>query len=89
MSDAAQPAHGFRQRSLRWFVAATVAITAIRLLSTIAFLAFGPGVGGAPQHATTQVFFLLSKAFLGGLFWPISLAIEGWRDPLAWVLYPW
>ncbi len=89
MSGATGPAEGLRQRSLRWFVAATVAITALRLLSTAAFLLFGPGVGGAPEHATTQVFFLLSKAFLGGLFWPISLAIEGWRDPLSWVFYPW
>lgn len=89
MSEAAASPEGFRQRSLRWFVAATVALTAIRLLATLAFLIFGPGVGGAPQHATTQVFFLLSKSFLGGLFWPISLAIEGWRDPLGWVLYPW
>lgn len=89
MNGAAGAPAGWRQRSLRWFVALTVAVTAVRLLATIFFLLFGPGVGGAPQHATTQVFFLLSKSFLGGLFWPISLAIEGWRDPLAWVFYPW
>lgn len=90
MSAAAtESGGGFRQRSLRWFVALTVALTAVRLLSTVAFLLFGPGLGGAPQHATAQLFFYLAKSFLGGLFWPISLALEGWRDPLGWLLYPW
>ena len=77
-----------RQRSLRLFIAVTVAVTGWRLLSTLAFLLFGPGLGVAPNRVTTQVFFLLSKAFLGGLFWPISLAMEA-RAPLRWLLFPW
>lgn len=75
--------------SLRVFVALSFGLAGWRLLSTAAFLLFGPPIEVLPQHHTAQVFFLLSKAFLGGLFWPISLAIEGWRDPLGWILYPW
>lgn len=78
-----------RATSLRVFIAVAVGLTALRLLSTLAFLAFGPGLGVAPNHVTTQVFFLLSKAFLGGLFWPVSLLIEGVASPLGWLLYPW
>lgn len=76
-------------RSLRVFVALSAGLAASRLAATAAFLLFGPPLGVPPEHHTAQVFFLLSKAFLGGLFWPISLAIEGWRDPLGWVLFPW
>ncbi|MBY0339271.1 MAG: hypothetical protein K2X11_21840 [Acetobacteraceae bacterium] len=86
---AAVAGGGFRQRSLRVFVAVSLGITAWRLLLAAAFILFGPGLGVLPQHETAQVFFLLSKAFLGGLFWPISIAIDGWRDPLGWLLYPW
>jgi hypothetical protein len=78
-----------RLLSLRIFVVVSVGFTAWRMLTTAAFLLFGPGLNVPPEFHTAQIFFLLSKAFLGGLFWPISLAIEGWRDPLAWVLYPW
>lgn len=78
-----------RERSLRIFVAVSLGFTAWRMLTTTAFLLFGPGLDVLPEHHTAQIFFLLSKAFLGGLFWPISLALEGWRDPLGWVLYPW
>ena len=77
-----------RARSLRLFIIVTAAVTAWRMLSTVAFLLFGPGLGVLPQHVTTQVFFLLSKAFLGGLFWPVSLAMEA-RTPLRWLLFPW
>ena len=78
-----------RATSLRVFVGIAIGLTALRMLSTVAFLLFGPGLGVAPQHVTTQVFFLLSKAFLGGLFWPVSLLIEGLASPLGWLLYPW
>lgn len=78
-----------RATSLRVFIGIAVGLTALRLLSTLAFLLFGPGLGVAPQHVTTQVFFLLSKAFLGGLFWPVSLVIEGFASPLGWLFYPW
>ena len=78
-----------RQASLRVFIAIAVGVTALRLLATVAYLLFGPGLGVLPQHATTQVFFLLSKAFLGGLFWPLSLLMGGWAAPLGWLLYPW
>jgi hypothetical protein len=87
--NAALAATGWRQRSLYLFIAVSAGFVAIRLLSTLAFLLFGPGLGVEAKYATAQTFFLLSKAFLGGLFWPISLAIEGWRDPLGWLLYPW
>jgi hypothetical protein len=73
--------------SLRVFVAVTVALTALRSVSALAFLAFGPGFEG--RHATADAIFTLAKAFLGGLFWFISFPLEGWRDPLAWLLYPW
>ncbi len=73
--------------SLRVFVAVTLGLAALRTASALAFLAFGPGFTG--PHATAEAFFLLSKAFLGGLFWFISFPLEGWRDPLAWLLYPW
>lgn len=76
-------------RGLRAFLLVSGGLAAWRLLTTAAFLLFGPPLDVLPQHHTAQVFFLLSKAFLGGLFWPISLAIEGWRDPLGWILYPW
>jgi hypothetical protein len=78
-----------RERSLRVFVAVSLGFTAWRMLTTTAFLLFGPGLNVPPEHHTAQIFFLLSKAFLGGLFWPISFAIEGWRAPLAWIFYPW
>ncbi len=78
-----------RATSLRMFIAVAVGLTGLRLLSTVAFLAFGPGLGVEPRHVTTQVFFLLSKAFLGGLFWPVSLLIEGIVSPLGWLFYPW
>lgn len=78
-----------RQKSLRVFVAVSVGFTAWRMLSATAYLLFGPAWDVPPEYLTAQVFFVLSKAFLGGLFWPISFAIEGWRDPLAWLLYPW
>ena len=78
-----------RERSLRWFVAISVGLVAWRLALAAAFLLFGPPLDVAPQHHTTQVFFVLSKAVLGGLFWPVSLAVEGWRDPLGWLLFPW
>jgi hypothetical protein len=87
MSGAATPAP--MPRSLRAFVVVSLGLAAWRVLSTAGFLLFGPPLDVLPQHHTAQIFFLLSKAFLGGLFWPISLAIEGWRDPLAWILYPW
>lgn len=77
-----------RQRSLRLFITLTLVVTGWRMLSTIAFLLFGPGLGVAPNHLTTQVFFLLSKAFLGGLFWPVSFALEA-TTPLRWLLFPW
>lgn len=89
MSAAATSGGGFRQRSLRVFVAVTVALTAVRLLSTASFLLFGPGLPGEAKHHTAQVFFFLSKSFLGGLFWPISIALEGWRNPIGWLLFPW
>jgi hypothetical protein len=78
-----------RAATLRIFIGVAVGLTALRLISTVAFLVFGPGLGVAPNHVTTQVFFLLSKAFLGGLFWPVSLVIEGFVSPLGWLLYPW
>ena len=78
-----------KQVSLRVFVGIAIGLTTLRLLATVAFIVFGPGLGVEPQHVTTQVFFLLSKAFLGGLFWPVSLLIEGLASPLGWLLYPW
>lgn len=78
-----------RQASLRVFVLGSVGFAAWRLASTAAFLLFGPPLDVLPQHHTAQIFFYLSKAILGGLFWPISLLLEGWRDPLGWLLYPW
>lgn len=75
--------------SLRAFIAIAVGLTALRMVSTTAYLLFGPTPDVLPQHATTQVFFLLSKAFLGGLFWPVSLVLEGFASPLGWLLFPW
>ncbi len=75
--------------SLRVFIAVAVGLTALRMLSTTAYLLFGPPLDVLPQHVTTQVFFLLSKAFLGGLFWPVSLVLEGFSNPLGWLLFPW
>jgi hypothetical protein len=89
MATAAATPHGLRQRSLRVFIGVSVALVAWRMVLAVAYLLFGPALDVAPQHHTAQIFFVLSKAFLGGLFWPISLAIEGWRDPLGWLLYPW
>lgn len=77
-----------RQQSLRLFIAVTMVVTGWRMLSTVAFLLLGPGLDVAPNHLTTQVFFLLSKAFLGGLFWPVSLALEA-ATPLRWLFFPW
>ncbi|WP_207539950.1 hypothetical protein [Sabulicella rubraurantiaca] len=85
---AAAAADGFRQRSLRVFIAVSVALVVWRLLLAVAFLLFGPPLDVAPQHHTTQIFFVLSKAVLGGLFWPVSLALS-WRDPVGWLFYPW
>lgn len=85
---AAAP-QGFRQRSLRVFVAVSLGLVAWRMALAASYLLFGPPLDVLPQHHTAQIFFVLSKAFLGGLFWPVSLAIEGWRDPLGWLLYPW
>jgi len=76
-------------RGLRVFLLVSGGLAGWRLLTTAAFLLFGPPIDVPAQHHTAQIFFYLSKAFLGGLFWPISLAIEGWRDPVAWILYPW
>jgi len=73
--------------SLRIFVAVSVGFCALRTVSAAAWLLFGPGFEG--RHATAEGFFLLSKAFLGGLFWFISLPIEGWRNPIAWLFIPW
>lgn len=78
----------FRQRSLRVFVALSLGLVAWRLLLACAFLLFGPPLDALPQHHTAQVFFVLSKAVLGGLFWPVSLAL-GWRDPVGWLFFPW
>ncbi len=75
--------------SLRVFVGLAIGLTTLRMVSTIAYLMFGPAPDVLPQHATTQVFFLLSKAFLGGLFWPVSLVLEGFASPLGWLLFPW
>ena len=73
--------------SLRVFVAVSLGFCAVRTLSAGSFLLFGAGFEG--RHATAEAFFLLSKAFLGGLFWFISLPIEGWRNPIAWLFIPW
>lgn len=78
-----------RERSLRVFVAVSLGLVAWRMALAAGFLLFGPPLDVPPQHHTAQVFFILSKAFLGGLFWPVSIAVEGWRDPLGWLLYPW
>ncbi len=75
--------------SLRVFIWFSVGLTALRVASAIAYLLFGPALDVAPQHVTTQVFFVLSKAFLGGLFWPVSLALGGFANPLGWLFYPW
>jgi uncharacterized membrane protein YraQ (UPF0718 family) len=75
--------------SLRVFIWLSVGLTALRMASAIAYLLFGPALDVAPQHVTTQVFFVLSKAFLGGLFWPVSLALAGFSNPLGWLFYPW
>lgn len=77
-----------RETSLRYFIAVTAVITVWRMLTTTAWLLFGPGLE-QPEHPATQVFFYLSKAFLGGLFWPISLLIQGLTDPMGWLFPPW
>lgn len=76
-----------RERSLRIFVIVSFGFAAWRVLLALAFLAFGPPLPG--ELPLTEAAFVLSKAFLGGLFWPISFAIEGWSDPLSWLLFPW
>lgn len=85
----ARPATSLRDRSLRWFVLFTLGFTAWRMVLAVAFLLFGPPLEVEARLWTTQVFFVLSKAFLGGLFWPVGLLIGGWRDPLAWLVQPW
>ena len=87
MSDSTAP-RPLRETTLRIFVGLTLTITAWRMASTAAFLLAGPGLP-ASDHRLAETFFLLSKAFLGGLFWWISLPLEGLRDPLAWLLFPW
>jgi hypothetical protein len=76
-----------REASLRWFVIGSFGFAAWRVLTTSAFLLFGPPI--VSNYWLTEVFFLLSKGFLGGLFWPISLLLEGWSNPIAWIFYPW
>ncbi|WP_421995472.1 hypothetical protein [Roseococcus sp.] len=76
-----------RETSLRWFIIVTAVFTSWRLLTTVAWLAFGPGLG--PTHPLTQIFFYLSLAFLGGLFWPISFFIDGLSNPFGWFFPPW
>jgi hypothetical protein len=76
-----------REASLRWFVIGSLGFAAWRVVSTAAYLLFGPPI--ISNYWLTEVFFLLSKAFLGGLFWPISLLLDGWRNPLGWIFYPW
>ena len=85
----ARPASSLRDRSLRWFLVGTVAFTAWRMLLAVAYLLFGPPLEVEARLWTTQLFFVLSKAFLGGLFWPVALVIGGWRDPVAWLFQPW
>ncbi|TCI00906.1 hypothetical protein EJV46_00155 [Roseococcus sp. SYP-B2431] len=76
-----------RETSLRWFIIGTAVFTAWRMLTTTAWLLFGPGLD--PAFPLTQVFFHYSKAFLGGLFWPISLLIQGFTNPFGWLFPPW
>ena len=84
-----RPASSLRDRSLRWFVLVTLGFTAWRMVLAVAYLLFGPPLDVEARLWTTQVFFVLSKAFLGGLFWPVSFLVGGWRAPLDWLLYPW
>jgi hypothetical protein len=72
---------------LRWFVIGSFGFAAWRVLSAAAFLIFGPPI--VSNYWLTEVFFLLAKGFLGGLFWPISLLLEGWRNPIGWIFFPW
>ncbi|UPY38120.1 hypothetical protein [Sediminicoccus sp. KRV36] len=76
-----------RETSLRWFVIASFGFAAWRVLTAGTYLAFGPPI--VSNYWLTEVFFRLSKGFLGGLFWPISFALDGWRDPVGWFFYPW
>ena len=76
-----------RENSLRYFIIVTAVFTVWRMLTTIAWLLFGPGLD--PELPLTQIFFYLSKAFLGGLFWPISLVIQGIANPFGWLFPPW
>ncbi len=76
-----------RETSLRYFVIIALAFTAWRLVTTIAWLLFGPGL--EPGHTLTQIAYYLSKAVLGGLFWPISFFIEALHSPLSWLCPPW
>ena len=71
------------------FVLVTLGFTAWRMVLAVAYLLFGPPLDVEARLWTTQVFFVLSKAFLGGLFWPVSFLVGGWRAPLDWLLYPW
>jgi hypothetical protein len=75
--------------SLTIYVWIAVCFTALRLFTTTLYLLFGPALDVLPQHLVTQRFFMMSKAFLGGLFWPVSLLLEGIFAPLSWLLYPW
>ena len=76
-----------RAVSLRWFVAISLGFSGWRVLTTAAYLLFGPPI--ISNYWLTEVFFLLSKGFLGGLFWPISFLLDGWRDPFTWLCPPW
>ena len=76
-----------RAASLRWFVFFSLGFAGWRVLTTAAYLLFGPPI--VSNYWLTEVFFLLSKGFLGGLFWPISLLLDGWRNPVGWLFYPW
>ncbi|MCS6891461.1 MAG: hypothetical protein RMK64_09655 [Rhodovarius sp.] len=76
-----------RALSLRAFLAFSAAVTLLRLVCALAFLIAGPGFSG--PYAMAEAAFVLAKAILGGLFWFISFPLEGWRDPLGWLFYPW
>jgi len=52
-----------RNTSLRWFVIFSLGFAGWRVLTTAAFLIFGPPI--VSNYWLTEVFFLLSKGFLG------------------------